>query len=274
MQVADYQTENFYKPNLFTVTGKELKELRKKTGVSQHALAYATGIPAGTIGRWESEDLEITKLGSIKKIEAFFKNEEKGTQNEENSSRSISGSLRSPPKSNAIEIGELTDDDDSSPFIDIGGGQYIMVVPLVPIKAQAGYIQNYNDEQYIAENFTQKHSFAVSRVYRGKYMAFIVDGDSMDNGVAGEAIPEGYTVTGREIQKQHWRNKFHIHRYKDYIIVHQDGIFIKQISKHDTEQGVITCHSLNPNKDIYADFDLNLDECYQIFNVVNVTQTK
>lgn len=30
------------------MTGKELKQLRKKVGVSQHALAYATGIPSGT----------------------------------------------------------------------------------------------------------------------------------------------------------------------------------------------------------------------------------
>lgn len=178
------------------------------------------------------------------------------------------------PKSNALEIGEIKGYEESSPFIDIGGGQYIMVVPLVPIKAQASYVAHYDDERFINENFTQKHAFPVSRVYRGKYMAFIVDGESMDNGVAGEAIPEGYTVTGREIQKHHWMNKFHIHRYKDYIIVHKDGIFIKQITKHDTENGIITCHSLNPDKDQYFDFDLNLDECYQIFNVVNVTQTK
>ena len=174
-------------------------------------------------------------------------------------------------KSNAIMIGEIESDDESSPYIDMGNGQYTMIVPIVPIRAQAGYIEHYNDERFIQENFTEKHSFTVSRVYRGRYMAFIVDGDSMDNGVAGEAIQEGSTITGREIQRQLWKNKFHIHRYKDYVIVHKDGIYVKQISKHDTENGVITCHSLNQD---YEDFDLNLDECLQIFNVVNVTQTR
>lgn len=174
---------------------------------------------------------------------------------------------------NTVKIGEIENDNENSPFIDLGNGQYIMVVPVVPIKAQAGYIRHYNDEQYIAENFTDKHTFAVSRVYRGKYMAFIVDGDSMDDGTS-EAIIEGSTVTGREIQKHHWTNKFHIHRYKDYVIVHEDGIFTKRIVKHDTEGGTIICHSLNTNKDIYPDFELKLDDCYQIFNIVNVTQTR
>jgi len=178
------------------------------------------------------------------------------------------------PQSNAILIGEINDPDDESPYYDLGNGQFIMVVPIVPIKAQAGYIKHYYDEQYISENFTQKHSFAVSRVYRGKYMAFINEGHSMDNGVAGEAILEGSTVTGREIQKVHWRNKFHIHRYKDYVIVHQDGIFTKRITHHDTEKGIITCHSLNPDKELYPDFDLNLDECLQILNIVNVTDPR
>lgn len=281
MQTIDYQRNNFYKTSFWPVTGKELQALRKRNGISQHALASATGIPAGTIGRWESEGLEITKAISIRKIEEFFENEEKNRQSEENSSH-VAANIRpftksaitNLPNSNGVLIGEINDDQESSPFIDIGGGQYIMVVPLVPIRAQASYVEHYNDEHFINENFTQKHSFAVSRIYRGKYMAFIVDGESMDNGVAGEAIPEGYTVTGREIQKQHWRNKFHIHRYKDYVIVHKDGIFIKQIIQHDTENGIITCHSLNPDKDQYPDFELNLDDCYQIFNVVNVTQTK
>lgn len=192
---------------------------------------------------------------------------------QENSEEKLSRKENNIPGSNAVIIGEIQNPEDESSFIDIGNGQFIMVVPVVPIRAQAGYIQNYHDEKYIEENFTQKHSFAVSRVYRGRYMAFIIDGDSMDDGTSN-AIIEGSTVTGREIQKTHWRNKFHIHRYKDYVIVHRDGIFTKRITQHDTENGIITCNSLNPNKELYGDFDLNLDDCLQIFNIVNVTQPR
>jgi len=273
--------EKIYSKKYIAVTGQDLKQLREQSNLTQKQLSDITGIPQGTISRFEASKDEIKKVSTLKVFEEFFKNVELDIQSGVKVSHSSNEAAdnnktvtKKLPQSNAVEIGEIQDGEDSSPFIDIGGGQYIMVVPLIPIRAQASYVEHYDDERYINENFTQKHSFAVSRVYRGKYMAFIVDGESMDNGVAGEAIPEGYTVTGREIQQHHWRNKFHIHRYRDYIIVHKDGIFVKQIIKHDTENGIITCHSLNPDKDQYFDFDLNLDECYQIFNVVNVTQTK
>lgn len=258
MQMLEYQCDNFYSK----MNGKELKQLRVQKGLSQQRLADLSGIPLGTIGRIESSGEEIKKIQTADLLQKVFNNEE------------IRGNISSKtPMGNAIKIGELTGDEENSPFIDIGNGQYIMVVPIVPIKAQAGYIQNYNDEKYIEENFTEKHTFSVSRVYRGRYMAFIVDGDSMDDRTS-DAIIEGSTVTGREIQKHHWRNKFHINRYKDYVIVHSDAIFVKRIIEHDTINGTILCHSLNPNKDLYADFELNLDECLQIFNVVNVTQTR
>jgi hypothetical protein len=147
-----------------------------------------------------------------------------------------------------------------------------MIVELVPVKAQAGYIEHYSDELYLKDNF-DKHSFVVSKMYRGKYRAFIVEGDSMNNGT-DESIKEGYIVTGRVIQRHYWKSKFHIHKYQDYVIVHKDGIFTKRITSHDVEKGIITCHSLNPDKDRYPDFELNLDECLQVFNIVSITQPR
>jgi hypothetical protein len=158
-----------------------------------------------------------------------------------------------------------------SPFIDLGNGQYIMIVPLVQDYAYAGYLSGYQDEEYLEE--LPKHSFAVNKQHRGNYMAFQVIGESMSNGTE-ESITEGSTVTGREIQRHLWNSRFHIHRFKDYVIVHKEGILIKRIIKHDVDTGVITCQSLNPNKDAYPDFDLSLDDCSQIFNIVNVTQIR
>jgi len=254
-----------------TINGENLKKAVRSTGMTVQEAADKLGVSRQMLYiYYKSGELEPDLLQNVReKLGIDLHNVKENFIKADN----LSDVTNQIPKSNGLIIGEIGQGDEESPFIQIGPDQYIMVVPLVPIKAQAGYINNYNDENYIQENFTQKHSFAVSRVYRGKYMAFIVDGDSMDDGTKN-SIPEGSTVTGREIQKHHWRNKFHIHRYQDYIIVHEDGIFVKQITKHDTEKGIITCHSLNQNKEIYADFDLNLDQCLQIFNVVNVTQTK
>ena len=174
--------------------------------------------------------------------------------------------------SNAILLGEINYPEDESPYTDLGNGKYLMVVPLVPIRAQAGYIDHFEDSEYIESTF-DKHYFTVDRQYRGKYMAFVVDGDSMDND-SKEAIVSGSIVTGRDIQRQHWRNKLHLHRFQDYIIVHKDNIVIKRITNHNVDKGIITCHSLNENKEKYPDFDLYLDDCLQILNIVNVTQVR
>lgn len=174
-------------------------------------------------------------------------------------------------QSNAYSVGSIQHSDTDSPFVDLGNGQYIMIVPLVQDYAYAGYLAGYQDEEYIEE--LPKHSFVVNKQHRGKYMAFQVIGDSMSNGTE-ESITEGSTVTGREIQRHLWSSRFHIHRFKDYVIVHKEGILIKRIIKHDVDEGVITCRSLNPDKDAYPDFDLNLDDCSQIFNIVNVTQIR
>lgn len=173
--------------------------------------------------------------------------------------------------SNAYSVGVIQHNDTDSPFVDLGNGQYIMIVPLVQDYAYAGYLGGYQDDEYIDE--LPKHSFVVNKQHRGKYMAFQVIGDSMSNGTE-ESITEGSTVTGREIQRHLWSSRFHIHRFKDYVIVHKEGILIKRIIRHDVDLGMITCRSLNPDKEAYADFDLNLDDCSQIFNIVNVTQIR
>lgn len=155
--------------------------------------------------------------------------------------------------------------DENSPFIDLGNGQYNMLVPLVEEAAYAGYASGWADAQYIAE--LPKHSIIVDRYHKGKYFAFRVSGDSMDDGTIN-SIPDRSIVTGREIKRELWRSQFHIHKFKYYVIVHQDGIVIKQLIGHDTENGTITCHSLNER---YEDFVLNLDECKQILNVVDIS---
>ena len=172
---------------------------------------------------------------------------------------------------NGVFLSELVENDDETPFLDLKNGQLIMYVPLIQERAYASYMRGFSDPEYIEE--MPRHSLIVSKQHRGRYVAIVVEGDSMTDGTIN-SIPEGAIATGREIQKQHWRNKFHIHRYQDYIIHHKEGVIIKRIIKHDVENGIISCHSLNPNKEDYPDFDLNLDDCIEIFNIVNVSLTR
>lgn len=170
---------------------------------------------------------------------------------------------------NARDIGSPTiyDDDGENKFTEISPGRYRMGVDLVPVYAQAGYLTGYLDREYVED--LPKHFITVDKYVRGKYRAFEISGDSMDNGDIKEAMPNGTIATGREVGRDLWCSKFHNHQWPNWIIVHKtEGIVAKQISKQCLDTGTITLSSLNPDKDRYPDFDVNIDDILQIYNVV------
>lgn len=174
---------------------------------------------------------------------------------------------------NAKDLGQIEYDPEiNSKFVDLGDGKYLMVVPLVNEFAHAGYLSNFKDSEYLED--LPKHTIIVDKHHRGHYRAFEVVGDSMDND-SRESITDGSIATGREIKREHWRSKFHTHRSKDFIFVSKtEGIICKRIIGQDIDQGVLTLHSLNPDKYLYPDFQLALDDTQQIFSIVQVTQKR
>ncbi len=147
-------------------------------------------------------------------------------------------------------------------IVDLGD-HLAMLVPLVGKYAYAGYQAGFGDDEYIED--LPKVPFLVDKEYKGVYRAFEVRGDSMDNGLAG-SYKEGYIVLGREVTKDLWRDKLHLRKWKNFIVVTKnDGILIKEITKHNTEKGLITLHSLNPD---YPDTEMKLNNVQQLFNVI------
>jgi len=170
---------------------------------------------------------------------------------------------------NAKDIGstDIYEEDGDNKFTEISPGRYRMGIDLVPVYAQAGYLTGYADKEYIEE--LPKHYITVDRFVRGKYMAFEISGDSMDNGDIKEAMPHGTIATGREVKRDLWRSKLHNHEWPNWIIVHRyEGVVAKQIGKQCLETGTLTLRSLNHDKVRYPDFEVKLDDCVQIFNVV------
>lgn len=173
--------------------------------------------------------------------------------------------------SNAKDLGELPSnfDLDETPFIDLPGGDILLVFPLVTESAYAGYLSGYSDPEYIEH--LPKHSIIVQKYHKGKYRGFEIVGDSMNNETL-ESIPDKSRVTGRYLMRHHWSSKLHIHRYKDFVIVHKtDGILAKRITQHDVEKGIITCHSLNPDKQNFPDFELSLEDVSELYNIIDVS---
>jgi len=136
-------------------------------------------------------------------------------------------------------------------------------VPLVPVRGKAGYLSGYGDLEYIDSLPTRQ--VIVDREYKGRYLCFEVDGDSMDDGTR-DSICDRDIVLGREVRRELWQNKLHIRDW-NFIIVHNDGISIKSIAEHDCDNSTIRCHSLNP---LYDDFELSLDEVIELYNLIKI----
>ncbi len=155
-------------------------------------------------------------------------------------------------------------------YLKVGERQYVMVMPLLGYSAQAGFLDNQQDAEFIAE--LEKHSIITEKPRSGKYVAFRAKGQSMDNGVAGEAIQHGNIITGRELQKHLWKNKLHLHKFKNWVIYTTKSSMpiVKEIVSHDVEKGIIKCRSLNTAPE-YQDFELSLNDVTGLFNVVDVS---
>ncbi|MFR9164923.1 MAG: helix-turn-helix transcriptional regulator [Dysgonomonas sp.] len=139
------------------------------------------------------------------------------------------------------------------------------LVSLIPIRARAGYLAGYGDPEYIKELPTMP--VITDKTFHGEYRCFEIDGDSMDNGTI-ESIKDKDVILGREIKKDLWKYKLHINKWKYFVIIHKDGIMVKQIIDHDIEKCVIICHSLSP---LYPeDFKLNLDDICELYNVIKI----
>jgi hypothetical protein len=142
----------------------------------------------------------------------------------------------------------------------------VTVAPLIGQYAYAGYFAGFSDPEYLD---AQPHYTANRKHNGGNYIAFEIRGDSMNEGTT-RSICHGDVVLGRELQRVHWKNKFHIP--KVFIIVHKtDGIICKEVISHDVENGIITCHSWNPDPE-YHDFEIDLKDVMQLFYIKEITK--
>lgn len=177
-------------------------------------------------------------------------------------------------ESNAVEIPipqpgeehelELIRKEHSSEFRRIDDELYMVICPLVTQYAYAGYIAGWADSSYVDE--LPKHAVMMRNLTLGVYRAFTVRGDSMDNGLKG-AISNGDIVTGRKLYEKYWKSKLHLHQYKHFIIVTDEGIQVKEIIEHRVDEGIIVCHSLNEDKKKYPDFELSLADVKELYYI-------
>ncbi|WP_049792108.1 LexA family transcriptional regulator [Christiangramia forsetii] len=166
-----------------------------------------------------------------------------------------------------LKIEDFKYDNFSEEALPVDFNSY-MKIPIINHRARAGFLSGWGDPEYIQELPTTL--WEVDKEYKGKYVCFEVTGDSMDNNTR-ESIVENDTLLCREIQRVHWKNKLHLHRWKNFVIVHrEEGILIKRVLEHDTETGKLILQSLNP---MYEDQTVYMDDLIAIFNVIDIKRS-
>jgi transcriptional regulator with XRE-family HTH domain len=180
-------------------------------------------------------------------------------------------------RSNGTDLGPLYGDFEThttksgNEYSIVSDGNHRLTVKFVEQRAYAGYLAGWSDPVFI--DTLPSTIITVKKFHTGTYRVFEVSGDSMDyNGKY--AIQDGDSVIAHKVDRDLWKSKLHIRTWREWVIVHDEGIIIKHIVHHDVENCIVTCRSYNEDKDIYADFDLNLDDVYELYNVVKVEKNR
>lgn len=173
-------------------------------------------------------------------------------------------------ETNAIPISEnkgefFVENTNGAKFYDLGNNKYRMTVPLVPYCAYARFANEAETLEADREEW-ETESFIVDEVVHGKYFAFEIKSDSMDDGTRN-SFEEGDRVLARELNRSHWVDGFRYKKRPYWVIVFDNSVLIKQIIDQDLEKGTITCHSLNDSPE-YTDFTLELNKIRCIYYVV------
>lgn len=153
-------------------------------------------------------------------------------------------------------------------------GEYAIIAPFISVKARAGYLAGWGDQDYLQT--LPKTEFSVNEIHKGEYIVIEAEGDSMDNGLK-ESISDGDKMLCRKLNRELWVNsKLHLHDYNPDFVIHHvtDGLTVKRIIEHNLDDRYIVCSSLNPDKNTYPDFKIKVEEISQIFTVVQTQQNR
>lgn len=150
-------------------------------------------------------------------------------------------------------------------YYEMANGKFRMRVPFIPIKAYAKYVDEYRDAEFLGDNY-EEFEFVVDQIGHGRYYAFEIKGDSMDDD-SKRSLSNGDIVLARELSKEYWRNKLRTDDFPNWIIVLNNTVLCKQIIDQNIDDCTIVCHSLNTSPE-YADFQLNLNEVRQLCNII------
>jgi DNA-binding XRE family transcriptional regulator len=233
----------------------EIRERREKLGLTQKELGDLIGASRETIINYEKgKPIPKSKSEILGKVLAPDSIYAKPIRGEE-----------------VVKISDNFENKNGNQFIELPNGQYYMLMPLAEFKIQAGFLNSYQDTEFLMD--LSQHGILVDKPVQGRYVAFRVNGESMDDG-SSNAITRNSIVSTRELQRHLWESKL---RFKDFpywvIYTTQSKMpLLKEIVEHNVEEGYIICHSLNDSPE-FSDFKLHMNDVQALFYVIDVSRT-
>lgn len=207
--------------------GQNLKYLRKLRGWTQEEFAVKLGIKRSLIGAYEEERAD-PRLEVLEIVGDIFK----------------------------LSLDELLLKDISNTgnsFLAKRRQQKLMtadrnIIHFVPVKAAAGYLAGYADNEFIDE----LNTFTLPMLAGGNYRAFEIIGDSM------MPTPSGSIIVGEKVDATE-----NIKNDQAYIVVSRnEGIVYKRIVKNNRAKNKFTLVSDNPQ---YQPYQVNAEDVVELW---------
>jgi len=215
---------------------------RKKLGLSQEKLAKIIGVNKNTIYNYENgSKIPESKIPILVKTLGLNKDDIDFLQVKDFDTNKLK-----------IELKQVSFDD-------------FMEVDYLPAKAQAGYLSSLEDNQHL-----ELETILVPKEYeKGDYTVIEITGASMDDG-SNRSICDGDKLLVKELQDNYTSKTLQFRQFL-FVIVSREGVVCKQITNHDVEKGLITCHSFNPT---YSDYTIDLRDVYRLFYVKKIVERR
>lgn len=184
------------------MTGGELRSIRESLGLEQDAFAQLLTISREMVSKMENDKKPISSHTALKLKSLLSKGE-------------MSSQTLQEKKSNAVRL-----ETPEIPFM----------VPLMPVKARAGYAHAYNKQVFVDE--LKKFAIPPGVDHRAaNWMYFEVDGDSME-----PTFNKKDLVLASQVHMDDWET---IRNFYVHIIVTEDKILIKRVFRKSETQWVL-----------------------------------
>jgi len=213
--------------------GNNLKYLRKKHKLSQQHLSEILGVPRTTLGDYEREKTEPNISMLIKMAKQF------NVKVDALITEDISHNDYEVMKNKDLRILAISVDNENNSNIE-----------LVDSKAEAGYLDSYQNPEYIMD----LPKISLPHIPKGTYRAFEIHGDSMLPIESGSVIISSYVEKLSDIKTD-----------KTYIIISKrEGMVYKRVRK-DSKSDELVLISDNPMYLPYKIDYSDIDEIWQYY---------